>query len=279
MSSDIFLKDVPVFNQRIKLTLYRNYIRPTLEYANVIFSGNRQKVLGWHAPASALVVLRLMHIAIYGISHQRLLSETSFDPLVNRRKYLILCHMHKILNNLTPKYLADYHLRLQLNYWLRPSIKRFFFGEPYMHGIYFLNSTRKSPPPSCLYSNWPSEMNLRLKTSQISSFNFPNYASVHQARMRIGPSALNFHNWKYIFISEGSCPFFAATATCKRIQPISSFIVPIGAPSGLLRWQMSQLSRITWPYSCLYQQNVVIISCLNFHWNGRWMWLLRLVGS
>ena len=95
------------FNRRVKLTLYKTYIRPILDCACVVFNTNLQKRQVDMLEDVQRRALLCSINAYRHASHQRLLTESGFDPLINRRKFLGLCHKYKIVNGLTPKYLAD----------------------------------------------------------------------------------------------------------------------------------------------------------------------------
>ncbi len=138
------------------------------------------------------------------------------------------------------------HSRLQPDYRLRPTtklymyVKNSFFWRTIHEWNLFPLELHKSSS-LCILKN--AFRILFLKTSQISFSLSNNYASVHQARMRIGLSSLNFHRRKYNFINEGPCPF----CSYRQEHPVH-FVThcPNGPSSDLLWWQTPQLSKITY---------------------------------
>ena len=88
------------------LTIYISYIRPILEYGDVIWDNcsNQNKIC---LESIQLEALRIITGLRRGTSHEKLYKETGIETLECRRKNHKLILMYKILNNETPKFLAD----------------------------------------------------------------------------------------------------------------------------------------------------------------------------
>ena len=86
--------------------IYITFVRPTLEYCDVIWDGCLQKDKDLLENIQ-LAAARVVTGARRGTSHSALLKETGWQTLQQRRDTHKLIMLYKILNNLTPEYLKE----------------------------------------------------------------------------------------------------------------------------------------------------------------------------
>jgi hypothetical protein len=129
-------------DRKTKLFIYKLFIRPKLEYANVVYGKNLS-----HAQIDSLEKVQrhaLLSItrAYQHTSHVKLLHETSIEPLTVRRKYFRLCQLFKMIHKLGPSYLSAlmppqvhevsrYPLRNSQDYF-KPKIRKSFFLNSFL---------------------------------------------------------------------------------------------------------------------------------------------------
>ena len=97
----------PYFNKKVKLSVYKTYIRPILEYGNPIFNSNLTKGQSERLENIQRQALLSSVNAYRHTSHEKLLKESGIEPLAVRRRYFGLSQLYKIVNALVPKYLND----------------------------------------------------------------------------------------------------------------------------------------------------------------------------
>ena len=86
--------------------LYTSFIRPTLEYGNIIWD-NCTKQQADLLESIQLDAIRIITGLRKGTSHETLYKEVGFCPLIIRRKHSKLIQFFKILNNESPPYIND----------------------------------------------------------------------------------------------------------------------------------------------------------------------------
>ena len=87
-------------------TIYKSFIRPILEYGDLIFDNcnqNEKQVLEIIQYEAARIVSGTTKL----VSVEKLLKEVGWERLETRRKKHELILMYKMINNLTPQYLTD----------------------------------------------------------------------------------------------------------------------------------------------------------------------------
>ena len=91
------------------VTIYKSFIRPHLDYADVIFDkpsnatfSNRIQSVKYNAALAIAGTIR-------GTSKEKLYQEIGFEAMKERRWFRRFCSFYKMLNNQTPGYL--YSLR------------------------------------------------------------------------------------------------------------------------------------------------------------------------
>ena len=219
-------------DRQTKLCIYTSYIRPLLEYNASIFSGNLSNDQ-IHTLEQVQRQALLSAVAAYRHTPQeKLLHEVGIEPLFIRRKYFGLCHLYKILNGLTPTYLANllpvtvgnssrYPLRnsfdLAIPRTTKNYVQRSFFWNTVNQWNTLDINIRQSPSLASFKRN--VKANSPYKQNKLYDVFTPN-ASVHHSRMRMGLSALNSHRKKFNFIEHNKCPLCA----CKPEDPTHFFL-------------------------------------------------------
>ena len=200
-----------------KLTIYKSFIRPVLEYGNVLFDN-------CNAALSEMLenVQREAALAITGAylktSHNKLLHELGLDLLSNRRSKAKVVLLFKIKHDLTASYLKDLlpkQLGECVSYNMRNANN---IREPKTSKNYFLKSFL--PSSIKLWNN--IDIGIRNMT-ELENFrnsvthlytpavlympylhgNSKSYIQI--SRMRMGLSGLNAHRKSYHFIDHCTC--------------------------------------------------------------------------
>jgi ribonuclease P/MRP protein subunit RPP40 len=205
-------------NRKTKLSVYKTYIRPKLEYSTFVFNGNLTKDLIDDMENIQRQALLTAVNAYRHTSHEKLLLECGIEPLLIRRRYFGLCHLYKIIHGLSPHYLNTLlpaYVQNTTNYALRNardfSIPR--TNKNYVRLSFFWSTLHNW---NALSNDVRQSASLAIFKKQIkeATFYIPNKlfdiftpkSSVHHARMRMGLSALNAHRRKYNFITYNNCP-------------------------------------------------------------------------
>ena len=208
-----------VLDRKTKLFLYKSYIRPLLEYNTCLYDGNLTKGQSDALEATQRQALLCATNAYRHTSHERLLLETGIEPLNIRRKYFSLCHLYRIINGLTPTYLADilppyvgdsfrYPLRNAHNFLIPKTRKNYVRLSFFWRVIEIWNSMSLCVRESPSLASYKVALKAMFfyKHSKFFDLHTPK-ASVHHARMRMGLSALNAHRKKFNFIDFNHCPY------------------------------------------------------------------------
>ena len=77
------------FNRKTLEILYKSYILPHLDYADVLWD-NCPAVLANELENVHLEALRIITGSVRGTSHEKLYKESGFVPLITRQAYIIL---------------------------------------------------------------------------------------------------------------------------------------------------------------------------------------------
>lgn len=206
------------FSRKTKLAIYTSYIRPKLEYATNVYSNNLSE--NQTERLEAIQRQALIHVAsaYRHTNHSKLLIELGIEPLIVRRKYFALCHLHKIINHQTPLYLNNllppmvhdvsrYRLRNSQDFSIPTTTKNYIKQSFFWNTLYDWNSLDHTLRHATTLNQF--------KNSYKSTFFYPKNrlyesfstrASIHQSRMRMGLSALNYQRKQYNFIDDDSCP-------------------------------------------------------------------------
>ena len=91
------------------VTIYKSFIRPHLDYADVVFDKPSNATFSNRIESAQHNAALAITGTIRGTSKERLYQELGFETMKERRWFQRLCCFYKILNNQTPGYL--YSLR------------------------------------------------------------------------------------------------------------------------------------------------------------------------
>ena len=202
--------------RKSKVTVYQSFIRPTLEYAAVIFDGCPQRLAEQLEGIQRVAALACTG-AYFHTSHKLLLSELGWDRLSTRRESQKLFYLYKMLNGLAPGYLSGlvppptnagrYNLRRPNQLVLQRCRTSAFMKSFLPSSVRLWNGL--DPPLRTLPTF--ARFKAHIKRSRHSSQNVlytqgSGYGSLNQSRMRMGLSALNHHRHNYNFIENSKCP-------------------------------------------------------------------------
>ena len=95
------------------VTIYKSFIRPHLDYADVIFDKPSNATFSNRIESAQYNAALAITGTIRGTSKEKLYEELGFETMKDRRWFRRLCCFYKILNNQTPGYL--YHLLVPPN--------------------------------------------------------------------------------------------------------------------------------------------------------------------
>jgi hypothetical protein len=217
-SLNLFKRMSHQIDRKTKLFIYRCYIRPKLEYATCVFGCNLTKgQIDSLEDIQRQALLSAVN-AYRHTSHNKLLQESGFEPLMIRRKYFGLCHLYRIIHRQTPDYLtnllpqyvherAQYALRNAYDFSIprvaQNYIRLSFFWSSLHHWNALDLDIRQAPS----LNNFKKRLKLLYFHQGIKLYDvLTDRNSVHHARMRMGLSGLNDHRKKYNFISLNNCP-------------------------------------------------------------------------
>ena len=197
-------------------TLYKSFIRPILEYGDIIFDGSPKIYLDEleHIQRECAIICTG---AYRHTSHERLLQELGWEPLSARRTNHRLTVMYKIRNGLTPDYLIQlcpdqiqnlitYNLRNREN--LAQLVGRTntylnsFFPKTVRDWNEINNDLRNSVSLQTFKYNL--KRTTMYKRQKLFSFG-DREGRVNHTRLRLGLSALNKHRSNYHFIDNSKC--------------------------------------------------------------------------
>ena len=198
-------------------TLYKSYVRPIIEYGNVVYDGSPElylKELEKIQRDAALICTG----AYRHTSHDKLLKELGWEPLSLRRKHHRLSIMYKIQNGLAPDYItmlcphtvndmSPYQLRNGAN--LRgmsvrtTSMMKSFFPQT----IKDWNNTDISVRSQSSLLSFKQKLKDKAGYRVNKLFSYGGrHCRVNHTRLRLGLSGLNYHRHKVNFIDDSCCP-------------------------------------------------------------------------
>ena len=89
------------------LTVYKYFIRPHLDYGDVIYDQSNLSSLTNKIESVQYNAALAITGAIWGTSKEKLYQELGFESLKDRRWLRRLCYLYKIVNTKQPAYLYD----------------------------------------------------------------------------------------------------------------------------------------------------------------------------
>ena len=87
------------------VTIYKSFIRPHLDYADVIFDKPSNATFSNRIESAQYNAALAITGTIRGTSKEKLYQELGFEIMKERRWFRRLCSFYKTLNNQTPAYL------------------------------------------------------------------------------------------------------------------------------------------------------------------------------
>ena len=206
-------------SRQAKSRYYLSFIRPLLEYGNVIFDNctaadsNSLEQVQRRAALWCTGAFRRSPTSL-------LLSDLGWDSLANRRKNAKIILMYKILNRLTPNYLTElippqvhqstrYGLRNRSNFRI-PFARTQLMKTSYIPATLYQWNILDPELRSC---RTLTTFKLKLKSKfkidplcKIYSTSFGHCSTFH-TQMRLGLSKLKDHLFTYNIIADPSCPY------------------------------------------------------------------------
>lgn len=207
--------------------MYMSFIRPILEYADVIWDTQNQTLIN-KLEYIQIEAARIVTGGTKLTSHCKLYEETGWDTLDTRRKNHKLTLFHKIINNKTPQFSRDIvpnsvgshaHNTRQTNNILNINTRTNLYAE------YFLPSVIKvwnNIPPDTRDCQSLNIFKRRISNECISP---PKYyyigsrlGQVFHTRLRLNCSSLNSH----LFVRNLVC---SPNCTCGKIETTAHFLL------------------------------------------------------
>ena len=202
-------------NRRSLEILYFSFIRPILEYGNVVF-GNCSSEDEENLENVQLAAARAVTGARRYTSHEQIYSETGWDTLATRRKNHKLVIMYKIVNKIAPQYLQNllpqtvndrskYNVRSNSKLTVIPA-RTVSFGKSFFPSTVRLwnelpVATRKSESVEEFKSKLQSN-----KTKVNNLFYIGNRKeNIILAQLRMGSSSLNADLFKIRVVASPTC--------------------------------------------------------------------------
>ena len=128
-----------VLPRKALLTIYKSFVRPHLDYADVIY--DQPHIQTFHTKIESVQYNAALAItgAIKGTSRKKLYSELGLESLCERRRYRRLVLFYKIIKNESPGYLKKYVPEFQFSYNAdrQKLFRRFKFNCDYYNNSFF----------------------------------------------------------------------------------------------------------------------------------------------
>ena len=220
------------------MTIYRSYIRPHLDYCDVIYDQPHNASFSRKIESVQYNAALAITGTIKGTSRERLYEELGFENLSDRRKYRRLVTFFNIVNCSGPSYLTKLLPNKQRSY--NPHRSQ-FFAETFSHSAYFSNSFF----PFCT-KTW-NNLNFSLRsTTSVSEFK-RNLIKLHRpkerpifnifdpiglkflSRLRTNLSHLREHKFRHNFLDTINplCSCNTETETTSHYLLRCSFFIPL----------------------------------------------------
>ena len=205
-------------SRKTKLSIYKTYLRPKMEYATSIFDGNLTKNQIDNLENIQRQALLCALNAYKHTSHDKLLKEAGIEPLAVRRRYFGLCHLYKIINRLAPIYLynllpprvqgvSTYPLRNMQDFSIPRANKNYIILSFFWQFLHLWNALDLNIQQLSSLSQFKAyfKASSLFKENKLFTY-FSSKSSTQHSRMRMGLSALNAQRRAYNFIQHDSCP-------------------------------------------------------------------------
>jgi hypothetical protein len=179
-------------------TIYTSFIRPKLEYGDILFAGSPNYQLN-KLNSIEFDAINIITGAMKGTSRSKLVMEYGKPLLQKRRNIHVLCQLYKIINGNAPMYLSNildqyqnqnpYNLRSQPTYRQPLSNTTHFSRSFFPYALRLWNSIPTSTRNANSLSIFKSKLNP--PNPKVPLFYYgKRWANVHHARLRMRYSAL-----------------------------------------------------------------------------------------
>ena len=189
------------------VTIYKSFIRPHLDYADVIFDKPSNATFSNRIESAQYNAALAITGTIRGTSKEKLYQELGFETMKERRWLQRLCCFYKILNNQAPAYLYSLLFPLNTHYNTRKHSKiRQIFCRKETFSNYFLSQTirewNKLDTSICQapsYSAFRKALLDFIRPTANSTFGTNVSGLKLLTRLRVGFSHLREHKLKHNF--------------------------------------------------------------------------------
>ena len=196
-------------------TMYFSFVRPKLEYANIVWS-NLNQTQSLQVELIQKRAGRIVSGAIKGTKTEVIYEELGWDSLCSRREQQCILFMHKVVNGLVPKYLQDllpdtvgeettYNLRNCGNFRNIPARTTTFYKTLIPNAVRSWNLLDPDLKMIHDHVHFKNEFTKNCpKPNSLFYYGERKVAVVH-ARLRMKCSILNAHLYENHVIPEPSC--------------------------------------------------------------------------
>ena len=196
-------------------TMYFSFVRPKLEYANIVWS-NLNQTQALQVELIQKRAGRIVSGAIRGTSSDTIYNELGWDSLGSRREQQQILFMHKVVNGLVPNYLSDllpetvgdrtlYNLRNKDNLQSIPARTTAFYKTLIPSAVRSWNLLDLDLKGIQDHKTFKNEyFKSRPKPNSLYFYGERKIAIIH-ARMRMKCSTLNAHLFENHVAEDPSC--------------------------------------------------------------------------
>ena len=214
------------FNRKVLETLYKSFIRPHFDYADVVWDNCTDKLSDILENLN-LEAIRTIVGAVRGTSHEKLYKESGFTSLKERRKRHKLIKYHKIINDNPPE------LLLKLLPPLVSAVNPYHKRRPHQRVVPSFKTElyRKSfiPSTTMLWNELPDNIQCNKSISVLKRFLSQDdfvippyfylgnrYIQIFHCRLRLGISNLNYDLFRRHLINDPACSCGYAAETSEH---------------------------------------------------------------
>ena len=260
-------------------TMYFSFIRPTLEYGDIIFDNcplySSEKLEKINTEAA-----RIVTGATKLVSLSSLFAECGWEKLETRREIHKLTQFYKIKNNLTPEYISDllppeHHQQHNYNTRNPQNLVSFQCRTTYHQNSFFPSCVRlwnnlpRNIKESKSLSSFKNALSSYYNPSKVRSYYYTGSrrAQVLHARLRMRCSALQQHLFLRNIDPDPNC----SNCTLNQIESVEHYLLRCPKYT-VLRTEMLNSLNLTEPITCQlliygderesYDYNCHIFSCV-----------------
>ena len=216
-----------IIDRKSLQTIYYTFIRPLLEYGDIVWDnitlGQSQMLENIQLEAA-----RIVTGATKLTSHDRLYIETSWDPLVVRRRKHKIIHFHKIVHGHCPSYLTNIlparHLNIhthntrRANDFCRVNCRTNLYKDSFLpSSVNLWNSLPDNIKHSPSINNLKAFLNTDTHSVPKHYYYCNNrQGQIHHTRLRMNCSSLNDHLFRRNLIDSPLCPCKLSSETTEH---------------------------------------------------------------